>query len=64
MANILILGAGSMGTAFAYPCNDNSHEVNVVGTHLEDNFIEQINSSKRHPSLNCKIPEGIKKDII
>jgi glycerol-3-phosphate dehydrogenase (NAD(P)+) len=60
MANILILGAGSMGTAFAYPCNDNSHEVNVVGTHLEDNFIDQINSSKRHPSLNCKIPEGIK----
>ena len=60
MANILILGAGSMGTAFSYPCSDNKHSVCIVGTHLENNFIDQINSSKKHPTLNCEIPKGVR----
>ena len=60
MANILILGAGSMGTAFSFPCSDNSHSVNIVGTHLENNFIDQVNSSKKHPALDCEIPKGVK----
>ena len=40
MSKILILGAGSMGTAFSFPCSDNNHSVSVVGTHLENNFID------------------------
>ena len=43
MANILILGAGSMGTAFSFPCSDNNHAVSIIGTHLENDFIDQIN---------------------
>ena len=43
MAKILILGAGAMGTAFAYPCFDNKHDVNIVGTHLENKTIEELN---------------------
>ena len=43
MANILILGAGSMGTAFSFPCSDNNHTVTIVGTHLENDFVENIN---------------------
>ena len=46
MANILILGAGSMSTAFAFPCSDNNHKVSIVGTHLEDNFIDIFKSNK------------------
>ena len=38
MARIIILGAGAMGTAFAFPCLDNKHDVTVIGTHLEDEF--------------------------
>jgi len=53
MANILILGAGSMGTAFSFPCTDNHHVVSIVGTHLENDFIDQINSKKKQPALNC-----------
>ena len=53
MAKILILGAGSMGTAFSFPCSDNNHEVIIVGTHLENEFIDKINSMKKHPILNC-----------
>ena len=49
MAKIIILGAGSMGTAFSYPCSDNNHDVTIIGTHLEDNFIDLINSKKKTP---------------
>ena len=59
MANILILGAGSMGTAFSYPCSDNSHSVSIIGTHLENDFIDQINSKKKHPVLDCNIPKNV-----
>ena len=60
MENILILGAGSMGTAFSFPCSDNQHVVSIVGTHLENDFIDQINSKKKHPTLNCEVPKNIK----
>ena len=60
MANILILGAGTMGTAFSFPCSDNNHAVSIIGTHLENDFIDQINSKKKHPALNCDIPKNVK----
>ena len=59
MANILIIGAGSMGTAFSVPCSDNNHNTNIIGTHLENNFIDLINSNKKHPNLNCDIPKNV-----
>ena len=60
MANILILGAGSMGTAFSFPCSDNKHSVSIVGTHLENDFIDQIKSSRNHPALNCEVPKTLR----
>ena len=60
MSNILILGAGAMGTAFSFPCSDNGHSVSIVGTHLENSFIDKINSNRYHPFLNCKIPKNVK----
>ena len=59
MANILILGAGSMGTAFSFPCSDNNHHVSIIGTHLENDFIDKINSLKMHPVLNCNVPKNV-----
>ena len=60
MSNILIIGAGSMGTAFSFPCTDNNHNVSIIGTHLENDFIDQVNLKRRHPALNCELPEKIK----
>ena len=60
MARILILGAGSMGTAFSFPCAENNHPVSIIGTHIEDDFIDQINIQKKHPVLNCNIPNTVK----
>jgi len=59
MGNILILGAGSMGTAFSFPCSDNGHSVSIVGTHLEDDFIDKINSTKKHPALDCEVKKNV-----
>ena len=60
MSKIVVIGAGAMGTAFAYPCLDNNHDINILGTHLEDDFIDLVLKNKRlHPGLNTNIPEGI-----
>ncbi len=61
MSKIIIIGAGAMGSAFAMPCVDNNHEVSIVGTHLEDDFIEELNKSDYfHPGLNAQINKNIK----
>ena len=49
-----------MGTAFAFPCSDNKHNVSVIGTHLENEFIDLININKKHPALDCEIPKNVK----
>ena len=61
MSKIVIIGAGAMGSAFAVPCLDNNHDVNIIGTHLEDESIDNLKKNKNlHPGLNTKIPEEIK----
>ena len=42
MSKIVIIGAGAMGSAFALPCFDNNHDINIVGTHLENEFIDLL----------------------
>jgi len=60
MTKILILGAGSMGTAFSFPCSDNNHQVTIIGTYLENDFIDKINSTRKHPTLNVEVPKSVK----
>ena len=61
MSKIVIIGAGAMGSAFALPCLDNNHDINIVGTHLENEFIDQLKKNNNlHPGLNTKIPKEIK----
>jgi len=61
MKKILIIGAGAMSSAFAVPCVDNKNEVTVVGTHLENDLIENIKiNNHTHPSLQTQLPKEIK----
>ena len=61
MSKIVIIGAGAMGSAFALPCLDNNHDINIVGTHLENDFIDSLkNNANLHPGLKTKIPQEIK----
>ena len=60
MSKIVIIGAGAMGSAFALPCLDNNHDINIVGTHLENDFIDNLKKNEYlHPGLNTKIPNEI-----
>ena len=61
MAKITILGAGTMGCAFSVPCSEKNHEIKIIGTHLEDQFVEQvIQNDNFHSGLNLKLSENIK----
>ena len=61
MKKIIILGAGAMGSAFAVPCADNSNEVFLIGSFLEDKVIDEIKNLKNfHPVLKTQLPENIK----
>jgi glycerol-3-phosphate dehydrogenase (NAD(P)+) len=59
MANIVILGAGLMGSAFSTPLADNGHAVRLVGTHLDDEIIEELHESGVHPRLRVKLPASV-----
>ena len=60
MSKIIIIGAGAMGSAFALPCLDNNHDINIVGTHLENDFIDNLKKNDNlHPGLRTKIPKEI-----
>jgi len=61
MKKIVIIGAGAMGSAFVVPCADNSHEVFLVGSFLEDDLINEINKlGNFHPVLKCQLPKEVK----
>ena len=61
MSRIVIIGAGAMGSAFAFPCLDNNHDINIVGTHLENEFIDDLKKNKNfHPGLKINIPVEVK----
>ena len=50
MSKIVIIGAGAMGSAFAVPCSDNNHNVDIVGTHLENEFIDTLKKNQKFSS--------------
>ena len=61
MTKILIIGAGAMGSAFSIPCIENKNNVTLVGTHLENDLIENIKLNKNfHPTLNTTLPKSLK----
>ena len=61
MKKIIIIGAGAMGSAFAVPCLENKNDVTLIGTHLEDDLINNIKSNNNlHPALNVELPSKLK----
>ncbi|MEM4644077.1 MAG: 2-dehydropantoate 2-reductase N-terminal domain-containing protein [Candidatus Methanomethylicaceae archaeon] len=59
MANVVILGAGVMGTAFSFPLADRGYDVRLVGTHLDGDIIEEIQESGIHPKLHSRVPDKV-----
>lgn len=59
MATIVILGAGMMGTALAWPLADRGHAVRLVGTHLDSELVGSMRATRVHPRLGLPIPAGV-----
>ena len=50
-----------MGSAFGVPCVENKNDVTIVGTHLEQDLIDEIKSKNQlHPTLKTQLPKEIK----
>lgn len=59
MGIITIIGAGAMGTAMTWPAADNGHQVNLVGTPLDEAIIASIQKDRTHPKLQRAVPEAV-----
>ena len=59
MATVVIIGAGAMGTALSFPLADSGHEVHLVGTHLDRDWIGTIVKTGYHPRLKPAIPDRV-----
>ena len=60
MTKIIIVGAGSMGSAFTVPCIENKNDTTLIGTHLENDLIVKLKKDHFHPSIKTKLPKELK----
>ena len=56
MARIAILGAGVMGSAMVVPAGALGHDVDLVGTHLDDAIVRSVAGNGWHPRLGLALP--------
>ena len=61
MANILVIGAGVMGTAITIPAIDNGHKATIIGTPLDQEYINKIKEKSYHPKLDIYLTDTIGK---
>jgi glycerol-3-phosphate dehydrogenase (NAD(P)+) len=59
MYNICVLGAGYMGSAITFPLAENSHNINLWGTWLDDEIINTCRKGLPHPKLKTRLPASI-----
>ena len=60
MKTIIIIGAGMMGSALAFPARENGNDVRIVGTHLDREIIDACRKTNQHPKFTKAFPEGVK----
>jgi len=60
MKKILVIGGGSMGSAFTIPCLENKNDVTITEPYSK-RFIKDLSSKKKfHPDLKIKLPKQLK----
>ena len=59
MPKIIVLGAGVMGSAFAQLLADTENEVCLVGTHLDCDIIDSVQTDATHPGLKVRLPANV-----
>ena len=56
---IIILGAGMMGSALAFPAAENGNDVHIVGTCLDDAIIDGYIATRKHEKFCRPFPENV-----
>ncbi|MFT4725811.1 MAG: glycerol-3-phosphate dehydrogenase (NAD(P)+) [Granulosicoccus sp.] len=59
MANIVILGAGVMGSALSIPAAV-VNTVTLIGSPLDDDIVQSVRETRRHPGLKLELPGTVK----
>lgn len=59
MATVSIVGAGMMGSALSVPLADGGHDVRLVGTHLDEDIVDSLRSTGKHPKLGQHLPREV-----
>lgn len=59
MSKVVVLGAGMMGTALCTPIADAGHDVRLVGTHLDTEWVAAMKRDRVHPKLGVPLPSGV-----
>jgi glycerol-3-phosphate dehydrogenase (NAD(P)+) len=60
LAEILILGAGVMGSALAVPAADNGHSVTLAATPVDEDVLAAlIGDRAAHPRLGAPLPDAV-----
>ena len=55
MARVAILGAGVMGSAMAAPAGALGHDIDLVGTHLDESIVRSVAGNRWHPRLGLTL---------
>ena len=58
--NVVVVGAGMMGSAIGIPAARNGHEVRLVGTPLDREIIQQARATGFHITLKRQLPDSYK----
>ena len=59
ISKITIIGAGMMGSAMCFPASDNEHIINLVGTPLDDEIIDEAKKTNFHKTLKRELPLNV-----
>lgn len=60
MPDIVILGAGVMGSAMTLPAAHDGARITLVGTHLDAEIVRAVAGGGPHPGLAAKLPASVK----
>jgi len=61
MNNIVILGAGVMGSALSVPAASHStNSITLVGSPLDNHIIDSLKETRHHPTLNAPLPASVR----
>lgn len=60
MSIVTLIGAGQMASALTFPLFENSHEVRLTGSPLDDAVIDRLRQDNYHINLRRTLHEGIR----